>query len=125
MLGFKRVNSSGTPAIPRRVASAMKRSSPCLCNARALSSQTERLGVATTNERSGALKDRLIQLDMIADHLLFRHPFLDNRSSGLAAIAFPQFRAGHQGFKGLRHFTRVARLNQQPGLLMLDQLRDA
>src|SRR5258706_13532797 len=123
MLGFKRVFSSGTPRIPRRVASAMKRSSPCLCNARALSSQTERLGVATTNDCSGALEDGLIQLDMVADHLLLRHPFLNDRSRGRAAIAFTQFRAGNQGFEGLRHFMRVARFNQQPGFLMLNQLR--
>src|SRR5687768_3869236 len=48
-MGRRRVSSSGTPAVPRRVPSARKRSAFAWDRARALSSHTERAGVATTN----------------------------------------------------------------------------
>src|SRR5208283_2218898 len=42
--------SGGTPAVPRRVPSARNRNFPIRSSARALSSQTERPGVATMNK---------------------------------------------------------------------------
>src|ERR1044071_1182965 len=78
--GSNRVRCGGTPIVPRRVPSARKRNSPMRSNALALSSQTDRLGVATTN--FSLAPDGFIDANAAFNHLIGSHTGFTNGNCG-------------------------------------------